>query len=121
MNAAPKVPVKKLAASNPALFFGTPLGSKPIIRPAPRIVGRIAMSMTEVRSLHLSDRYPTPSTQITPIAPPGADMRSASLDVYPNVVRRIVLKFEMPPFGMELSIVQRHTSQTRISLKVSKT
>lgn len=49
-------PVKKLAAKRPALFFGIPSGSRPIMRPAPRIVGITAMSMTSERSCHLSDR-----------------------------------------------------------------
>ncbi len=30
------------------------------------------------------------------------------------------MKFERPPFGMELNSVARHTSQIRMSLKLSK-
>ena len=56
MNAAPNVPVRKEAARRPALLAGMPLGSRPIMRPAPRMVGRIQMSMTMDRSCHLSDR-----------------------------------------------------------------
>ena len=56
MNAAPNVPVKKLAANNPALFFGWPFGSKPIMRPPPRIVGMMQISITDDLSRHLSDR-----------------------------------------------------------------
>ena len=77
MNAAPNVPVRKLAARRPALFFGMPLGSRPIMRPAPRIVGRMQMSMTDDLSRHLSDKYPTPKTQMAPIAPLGALRMSA--------------------------------------------
>ena len=77
INAAPNVPVKKLAASSPALFFGTPLGSSPIMRPAPRMVGRIQSNMTDDLSRHLSEKYPTPRTQIAPIAPLGALKMSA--------------------------------------------
>lgn len=121
MNAAPNVPVKNDAARSPALFFGTPLGSRPIIKPAPKIVGSMQISMTEDRSCHLSDKYPTKITQTAPIAPPGTARMSACWDVYPNVVRRMLEKLEMPPLGIELSIVQRQTSQTRMSLKVSKT
>jgi len=121
MNAAPNVPVMKLAASNPALFFGTPLGSRPIINPAPRIVGMIHISMTDDRSRHLSERYPTRRTHIAPIAPLGALRRSAWREEKPKVVSRILEKFESPPLGMELRRVQRQTSQTRRSLNVSKT
>jgi hypothetical protein len=97
MNAAPNVPVKKLAANNPALFLGIPYGSRPIIKPAPKIVGKMQINITELLSLHLSDKYPTPRTQTAPIAPPGAERISASREEYPNVVIRILEKFEIPP------------------------
>jgi hypothetical protein len=56
INAAPNVPVSQLAANNPALFFGCPFGSKPIMRPAPKIVGIMQRSITDDRSCHLSDK-----------------------------------------------------------------
>lgn len=121
INAAPNVPVRKLAANNPALFLGIPFGSSPIIKPAPKIVGKMQINITELLSLHLSDRYPTPRTQTAPIAPLGAERISASREEYPNVVSKMLEKFEIPPLGIELSSVQMQTSQTRRSLKVSKT
>jgi hypothetical protein len=72
MKATPKVPVRKLAASNPALFLGTLFRSSPIMRPAPRMVGMVQMSITDDRFRHLSNVYPTPRMQIIPMTPPGA-------------------------------------------------
>ena len=69
----------------------------------------------------MSERYPDPSTKITPIAPPGAASAKASCDEYPNVVRRMDEKFEIPPFGMDPRMTQRATSQTRTSANVSRT
>ena len=71
INAAPNVPVKKEAASSPALFLGIPFGSRPIIRPAPRMVGSTHINITMDLSRHLSDNHPTKSTQHAPTAPEG--------------------------------------------------
>jgi len=121
MKEAPKVPHRNPAASSPALFFGTPFGSSPIIKPAARIVGMIHSSIIDDLSLHLSEKWPTARTVMRPTAPTGAFKRRASRLEYPKVVSNILEKFESPPLGMAPKIVQRQTSQTRISLNVSKT
>jgi len=69
----------------------------------------------------LSEKYPVPITKTTPMAPLGALMRSAWRGVYPKVVKRMLEKLEIPPFGIELKHVARQTSQTLASLNVSNT
>lgn len=120
MKAAPKVPERKLAAKSAPLLCGIPLGSNPIMIAAARMVGMMQINITVLRSLHLSESHPDPRTKIAPIAPDGMDMSSASLALYPNETRRIELKLLMPPLGMDESMVQRQTIQTRMSFKVSK-
>lgn len=119
MNAAPKVPVINDTARSPALFLGVPFGFNAIIHPRRRMVGAMQRSITNDLSFHLSERYPTLRTQITPIALPGALGIRAPRVEYPKVVGRILLKLERPPVGMELRSLQLHTIQTLISLNVS--
>ena len=47
MKAAPNVPVRNDAARRPALFFGISLGSRLIMRPAPKIVGNMHMNVCQ--------------------------------------------------------------------------
>ena len=121
MNDAPNVPQRNPPASRPALFRGSPLGKRPIMRAAPRIVGRMQRIMIVDRSRHLSEKWPTSRTVMRPIAPPGAFKINAWRGVYPKVVRRILEKFDKPPLGIALRSVHRHINQTRTSFRVSNT
>jgi len=43
---------------------------------------------------------------MTPIAPPGAEITSASREEYPKVVIKMLEKVEIPPFDIELRSVK---------------
>ena len=79
-------------------------------------------------------------TMTAPMAPVGAVRIKDCWEVYPmrtvrglntnrileyisspNVSNKMEVKFDIPPLGMELNNVARHTSQIRMSLKLSST